>query len=216
MNRTQLLTIAPGVGARADTFLGPLNTAMERFNVTTPARQAAFVAQVLHESANFKSMEENLNYSPGGLMATFNTDRIQRFSPSTAGEYGRIADRAANQAMIANIAYANRLGNGSIESGDGWRYRGRGPGQLTGKANYRACGAALGFDLIAQPDLVAQPTTGCLAFAWFWTVGNGTGGDLGLLADAGRIEAVSRAVNGGANGLAERIALTARAMAVLT
>lgn len=214
MNREQLLAIAP-VGARADTFLSPLNAAMDRFGIDTPARQAAFIAQALHESANLTAMTENLNYSPASLIATFNTRKTQRFTEQSATLYGRTAAHPANQQAIANIAYANRLGNGPVASGDGWRYRGRGPGQLTGKSNYQKCGEALGIDLVAAPDLVAQPDIGCLAFAWFWAQGNPSGCSLNLLADCGEIEGVSRAVNGGNHGLAERIALTSRALDVL-
>jgi putative chitinase len=215
MNREQLLAIAPPVGSRADIFLAALNAAMDRFGIDTPARQAAFIAQALHESDNLTSMSENLNYSPASLMATFNTPKAQRFTLETSALYGRTEAHHANQPMIANVAYANRMGNGSIESGDGWRYRGRGPGQLTGKSNYAKCGAALGVDLVSHPELVAQPDIGCLAFAWFWAEGNPTGRDLNLLADAGKIEGVSRAVNGGDKGLAQRLALTERALQVL-
>jgi putative chitinase len=215
VNRAQLLAIEPGASKQADQFLAPLNAAMERFGIDSPARQAAFVAQLLHESRSLTAMEESFNYSPGNLTATFNTATAQRFTPELAGQYGRTAQRPANQTMIANTAYANRMGNGTIESGDGWRYRGRGPGQLTGKDNYTRCGAALGLDLVNHPDLVAQPETGCLAFAWFWAQGNPAGINLNLLADAGKIELLSRAVNGGPNGLAQRVALTQRALQVL-
>lgn len=214
MNRDQLLAIAP-VGARASVFIDHLNAAMARFSIITPACQAAFLAQVLHESSNLASMAENLNYSPASLITTFNTRKTIRFTQATAALYGRTESHPANQQMIANTAYANRMGNGSIESGDGWRYRGRGPGQLTGADNYRACGAALGLDLLAHPDLVAEPEVGCLAFAWFWAKGNPTGKSLSLLADDGRWDDISRAVNGGANGLAERRELTKRALEVL-
>jgi putative chitinase len=215
MNREQLLAIAPAIGGRVDLYLRALTAAMERFGIDTPARQAAFIAQVLHESDNLTSMSENLNYSPAGLLATFNTPKAQRFTLETSALYGRTAAHPANQQMIANIAYANRMGNGAPESGDGWRYRGRGPGQLTGKSNYARCGAALGVDLVGNPDLVAQPEIGSMAFAWFWSEGNPTGRDLNVLADAGHIEGVSRAVNGGHKGLAERLALTERALQVL-
>lgn len=215
MNRDQLLAIAPGAARQVDQFLEPLNQAMARFGINSPARQAAFIAQLLHESANLTAMSENFNYSPASLIATFNTSKAQRFTQESAALYGRTSAHPANQQMIANVAYANRMGNGPVESGDGWRYRGRGPGQLTGKDNYARCGAALGLDLVRNPDLVAQPDIGCLAFAWFWSKGNPTGGDLNVLADAGKIEGVSRAVNGGANGLHERLALTERALQVL-
>jgi putative chitinase len=131
-----------------------------------------------------------------------------------AALYGRTAAHPANQTMIANVAYANRYGNGSIESGDGWRYRGRGPG-LTFKNNYAACGKALGLDLVSYPDMMVQPETGCFAFGWFWTVGNRTGRDLGVLAEAGRIDDISRAVNGGEIGLQKRRDLFAQALRAL-
>lgn len=215
MKIDQLLAIAP-VGARAGEFIAPLNAAMARFGITTDVCQAAFVAQALHESGNFSRMSENLNYSPASLIATFNTRKVIRFTQETAALYGRTAAHPANQQMIANTAYAKRMGNGSIESGDGWRYRGRGPGQLTGKDNYRACGAALGVDLVASPDLVALPDVGCLAFAWYWAKGNPTGESLNLLAENGKFDAVSVAINGGHNGLVERRDLTKRALGVLS
>lgn len=216
MNRAQLLALAPSIGARADAFLVGLNSAMQCFGIDkSPAGKAMFVAQAIHESLSLTRMTENLNYSPAGLMATFNTRKITRFTPDTAALYGRTAHHPANQQMIANVAYANRMGNGAIESGDGWRYRGRGPGQLTGKDNYARCGPALGLDLVKYPDMVAQPDVGCLAFAWFWKMGNSTGRDLSLLAAAGTIEGVTRVVNGGTNGLVERMALTEHALQVL-
>lgn len=214
MNRDQLLAIAP-VGARVDTFLAPLNAALDRC-ARTPDARAAFLGQCLHESSNFASMSENLNYSPASLIATFNTSTKKRFTLETSALYGRTAAHPANQQMIANTAYASRMGNGSIESGDGWRYRGRGPFQLTGTDNYRAAGAHLGTDLLASPDLVAMPEMGCMAAAWFWERGNPTGRSLSLLADAGRFDDVSRAVNGGTKGLDERRVLTLRAVKVLS
>lgn len=213
MKLYQLLTIAPAVGKdRGEAFIGPLTAAMERFGIDTPVRQAAFVGQLLHESGNFTRMTENLNYSAEGLMNTW----PQRFAYVTAARYGRVdGKQAANQQMIANIAYAKRMGNGDVASGDGWRYRGRGPIQLTGRANYRACGKAIGIDLIAKPELLEQPEAGCLAAAWFWSAGNPTGRDLSLLADERNITAITRAVNGGENGLSHRKEVTMRAMQVL-
>lgn len=211
MNKEQLQQIAP----KAAGYLEHINNAMQRFGIVSLPSQAAFLAQMLHESAHFTRMTENLNYSPAGLMSTFNSPKVTRFTPDSAGMYGRVAARPANQQMIANIAYAKRMGNGAIESGDGWRYRGRGPGQLTGHDNYKACGAALGLDLLAAPDQVALPEVGCLAFAWFWSRGNRSGKSLSLLADAGRIDEVSLAVNGGNLGLSERAQLTSQLLEVL-
>jgi putative chitinase len=180
-------------------YLDAMNAAMNEFGIDSPLAQAAFVAQMLHESANFTRMEEGLNYSAGGLMRTWPS----HFDSDTAMRVGRTASHAAIPVAIANIAYASRMGNGDVDSGDGWRYRGRGPGQLTGADNYAACGDALGLDLVGNPDLVADPAIGCQAFGWFWNKHH-----LSALADAGRIDDISRAVNGGALGLVERRELT--------
>lgn len=206
----QLRAIAP-VGDLAGVFAAPLNAAMDRFGIAARAGVAAFLAEALHESGNLVRMSESLNYSPAGLLGTFE----KYFTPATAALYGRTAAHPADQRAIACIAYANRMGNGPATSGDGWRYRGRGPGQLTGKDNYRKCGAVLGIDLVADPDLVSGPAVGCMAFGWFWDAGNRTGKSLNLLADTGRIDDVSRAINGGDNGLLERRALYNRAITVL-
>jgi hypothetical protein len=101
------------------------------------------------------------------------------------------------------------MGNGPEASGDGWRYRGRGPIQLTGKDNYRACGQGIGVDLVDDPDFLATPEPGCLAAAWFWAR-NG----LNALADAGDFVTITRRINGGLNGLAERREFWERAKAV--
>jgi putative chitinase len=205
----------PQAGTSAYDYLPWLNAAMAKFGIDTATRQASFLAQLAHETGQLGSMVESLNYTPQAILATFNRT-MPRFTQAQAEQYGRTAAHPANQVMIANIAYANRNGNGPVESGDGWRFRGRGPGQLTGRRNYAACGAALGLDLVARPELVAEPDVGCLSFAWFWSKGNPSGRDLSILADRGRIEDISRAINGGANGLAQRLALTQRAMQVLS
>lgn len=110
--------------------------------------------------------------------------------------------------QIANIVYGNRMGNNAL--GDGWKYRGRGLIQITGKYNYSACGEALGLDLIAQPELLEKPQHACISAAWFWAT-NG----LNTLADAGKFEAITQRINGGQNGAADRQALYYRALKVL-
>lgn len=205
MQTYQLLAIAPSIGqARAELFTGPLNAAMNRFGIDTPAQQAHFLAQVLHESGNLTSFEENLNYSAQALRSVWPT----HFTAELAERYGRTADHPANQEMIANLAYGGRMGNHGPESGDGWRYRGRGPIQLTGRDTYRVCGAFLNMNLEDHPELLLQPVEGCLAAGWFWHIGNKLGHTLNALADAGEVDAISRAINGGNNGLAERAQLT--------
>ena len=182
----------------------PLDVAMGTAGISTERRQAAFLAQVVHESLSLRRLVENLNYTPAGLQATFNTKTNIRFSDTLAAQFGRTAAHPANQPMIANIAYADRLGNGGVGSGDGWNYRGRGPIQLTGKYNYARCSSALGIDLVTGPDALLTPGCGALAAAWFWSEGNGTAKSLNALADAGQIDKISRVVNGGTNGLVER------------
>lgn len=195
-----VLGVPQAVAAR---FAEPLGGAMERFGINTPARKAAFVAQLLHESAMFTRTGENLNYSAKRLREVW----PKRFpSDEIAAQYERSPEK------LANLVYAGRMGNGDEKSGDGWRFRGRGPIHLTGRSNYGACGKAIGHDLIAKPELLEQPDVGCLAAGWFWAAGNPTERDLNLLADRGDIAAISKAINGGTHGLAERIALTQRVL----
>ncbi|OEC45004.1 glycoside hydrolase family 19 [Pseudomonas sp. 1D4] len=172
-----------------------------RFSLTTPNRQSAFLAQAAHESSGFTRLTENLNYSATGLAATW-PGRF-RGADGQPNALARALHRRPE--AIANVVYANRMGNGPEASGDGWRYRGRGLLQITGRAQYQRCGAALGLPLVEQPDLLAQPEPAVLSAAWFWQV-NG----LNELADARDFEAITRRINGGLNGLAERRALWAK------
>ena len=173
-----------------DSVLDALDAAMRRFEIDTPSRMAAFTAQLAHESGQLQRWTENLNYR---------WERLRQVFPKyfASDSEARAFDRKPER--IANRVYGNRMGNGPEASGDGWRYRGRGPIQLTGRDNYRACGSAIGVDLVEDPDLLATPGPGCLAAAWFWAR-NG----LNALADAGDFVTITRRINGGLNGLAER------------
>ena len=194
----QLLQILPNAGQVAGVFVPALNTGMNRYQIIGTKRIAAFIAQVGHESGQLTCLVENLNYSADALCKTW---------PSRFGtELAKAVERKPEQ--IANIAYGNRMGN--TAPGEGWKYRGRGLIQITGKNNYRACAEALGADLIAQPELLEKPQHGCMSAAWFWAT-NG----LNTLADAGKFEAVTQRINGGQNGTADRQALYARALKVL-
>ncbi len=102
--------------------------------------------------------------------------------------------------MIANVVYASRMGNGPTESGEGWKFRGRGLKQLTGRDNYTRCGQALGLDLVADPDLLLQPEGAALSAAWFWSVNK-----CGALADADDFVGLTKRINGGTIGLEDRI-----------
>jgi putative chitinase len=186
----------------APQWLEPLNAAMLRFDINTPQRIAAFVGQCAHESANFTTLTENLNYKAESLVRVW----PRHFpTPEVAAQYHRQPEK------IANRAYANRMGNGPEASGDGWKYRGRGLIQLTGKDNYRLASDALSVDLVATPDLVTQPDMAALTAAWFWNKNN-----LNALADAGNNELISKRINGGTHGMDDRLQRTSTALALLT
>ncbi len=187
-------------------FLGPLEASMAEFHIDTPLRQAAFLAQIAQESAQLSRLVESLNYSEAALLAQW----PKHFTAETARKYGRTAAHPANQEMVANLAYAERNGNGDVASGDGWRYRGRGAIQITGKYNYDKCGRALGVDLVAHPELLADPMQACRSAAWFWAR-NG----LNALADEEDVVGITRRVNGGLLGLDERMAYYHTALEVL-
>jgi putative chitinase len=190
LTRADLEAVMPLAAKVPDSVIDALDAAMRRFEIDTPSRMAAFAAQLAHESGQLQRWTENLNYR---------WERLRQVFPTyfTSDAQARAFDRKPER--IANRVYAGRMGNGSEASGDGWRYRGRGPIQLTGRDNYRACGSAIGVDLVGDPDLLSTPGPGCLAAAWFWAR-NG----LNALADAGDFVTITRRINGGLNGLAER------------
>lgn len=201
-----LLRIFPNARQVAGVFVSAINRAASRFDITSPVRLAAFLAQVGHESGGLTRLVENLNYNAQGLANTWPS----RFKDSN-GQPSALANQIARKPeLIANAVYGGRLGNGPVASGDGWRYRGRGLIQLTGKANYKEAGEALGVDLVANPELLEQPELACLVAAWSWKEHG-----LNELADAGKFEVITKRINGGLTGQAERVALWERAKAVL-
>ena len=194
----QLLQILPNAGRQAGVFVPVLNTAMGKYGIVTRLRIAAFIAQVGHESGQLTRLVENLNYSAEGLMKTWPS----RF------DLVRATAAARKPEQIANIVYAGRMGN--TEPGDGWKYRGRGLFQVTGKANYAACGDALGLDLLSKPELLELPQHAAMSAAWFWSMK-----DLNTLADKGDFVKITRRINGGLNGQADRQGLYDKALKVL-
>lgn len=210
MTLEDLLRILPSATAKADAFLAPLNAAMAEFDIDTPARQAAFIAQVGHESRQLSALEENLNYRPQALLDTFNTHSRVRFTPEMAEQYGRTADHPADQRMIANIAYANRGGNGDVESGDGWRYRGAGLIQLTFRDNHEACADHFGILREQIGAWLRTPEGASRSAARYWKT-NG----LNELADAGDFVRITIRINGSLRGQPERIALWDAARGVM-
>jgi len=170
---------------------------------------ADFLPTILHESAMLARMEENLNYTPEGLLATFGAARI---SPEQAQRVGRIAGKqTADQRAIANIVYGGDWGRkhlGNILPDDGWRYRGRGPTGITGADNYRRVGDLMGQNLEGIPDLLAQPRFALEGSIAWWE---------DRIPDSmlGETTTIRKRVNGGTLGLAEVQALTIKARAAL-
>lgn len=167
----------------------------EKYEINTPKRVAAFISQCAHESGGFRVTTENLNYSASALNTVF----AKYFKNA-----GRDANRYARKPEeIANIVYANRMGNGNTASGDGWKFRGRGFIQLTGKNNYQAFANSLEGKpeyIIRNPDVIATNIELCVQSAmWFWNTHN-----LNALADLGDVKRITRVINGGYNGLEDR------------
>lgn len=181
-----------------------LAIAAHRYHInTTPRRVAAWLATLAHESARFTRLVESLNYSAEGLAATWPARYADMAGQPTATAR-RIARR---QEDIANLTYAGRLGNGSAGSGNGWKYRGRGLIQITGRSNYAASGLVLDLDLLEHPELLEQPYNAALSAAEWWRRHG-----CNELADTGNMAAVTRKVNGGLTGLDDRLKLYAGAM----
>ena len=179
-----------------------LNSTFAKFNIVTPRQQAAFIGQCSHECGNFRILEENLNYKAATLMKLW----AKRFPTlEIANSY------AGNPKKIANMVYANRMGNRDEASGDGYRFRGRGCIQLTGHANYFHASSALGVDFVMNPDLVSTPMYAAMTAGWFWDTHK-----INAPAEASDHVRVTKIINGGTIGLDDRIKHTNEAFAVLT
>ena len=161
------------------------------FGITTVARVAAFIAQTAHESGGYRFLKENLNYKAEQLMKTW----PKRFpTMEIANQYARQPEK------IANKVYADRMGNGSEASGDGWRYCGRGLIQLTGKDNYSRFADYAGIAVEDAPGYIETPRGAVHSACWFWYVN-----DCSAYADASDMEGLTKRINGGTIGLADRI-----------
>jgi putative chitinase len=174
-------------------WFNAMNEYLPKFGITTAARVAGFIAQGQHESADFTVLQENLNYSAKGLMGIF-----KKYFPDEA-----IANQYAKKPMmIANRVFGGRMGNGPEASGDGYKFRGRGILQLTGRANYTQCSRDLfGDDTLANdPDLVRTPEYAIITACWFWYKNQ-----LNAICDQGDIVLLSKRINGGTIGLEDRI-----------
>lgn len=193
--------------AVAERWLEGTRAACLEFGINTPQRIAGFLSQCAHESAGFTMLEENLNYR-AATMATVWPRRFAELGPDGKPKKDAQGKNVPNKfalaierkpEAIANAVYSNRMGNGPLESGEGWRYRGRGLKQLTGKDNYTRCGKALNLDLVETPDLLLTPSPAARSAAWFWA-NNGCN----AFADKGDVEGLTRRINGGLIGIDDR------------
>jgi putative chitinase len=179
-----------GDNPNLDQWCAALNKVLPSYDINTPQRVAAFVAQCAHESANFKTLKENLNYRAEGLMKTW----PKRFPTlEIANQYARQPEK------IANKVYADRMGNGNEASGDGWRYSGRGLIQLTGKDNYSRFAKSINMDLAKVPAYLETLEGAVQSACWFWNNNN-----LNSFADKNDIKGMTIRINGGTVGLDDR------------
>ena len=187
-------------------WLEAVQKTCDEFEINTPQRIASFIAQTAHESGGYTALSENLNYKAATLAACW----PNRFATLGADkkpikENGKLVPTGVANAiagkpeLIANLVYSSRMGNGPAESGEGWKYRGRGLKQLTGKDNYTRCGRDLGLDLVSNPDLLLEPMAAARSAGWFWKSNN-----LSSFADAGDIKGMTKKINGGFIGLEDR------------
>lgn len=195
--------VKPGIVPQ---WLEPVQRACSEFEINTLRRIAGFLGQCAHETGGFMILEENVNYSADALAAVWpnrfavlGQDRkpVKVKGKNQPNKFALALHRKPE--AIANVVYANRMGNGSIESGDGWKYRGRGLKQLTGKDNVSRCGKALGVDLVNHPEFLLMPVYAVRSAAWFWKENK-----LSAFADEWDIEGMTKRVNGGLIGLADR------------
>ncbi len=187
-----------------DEWYTNLSNILPEYDIDTPHRVAAFMAQCGHESGGFTLMQENLNYSAKGLVGTF-----KKYFPTEA--HAKPYERKPE--MIANRVYANRMGNGDEASGEGWYFRGRGIIQITGKNNYTKCSQSL-FEsnvLVENPDLLLESEYAIHSACWFWSAAR-----LNELSDIGDIKTMTKRINGGFIGLEDRINHYNHAIEILT
>lgn len=207
--------VAAGVKqATAQKWVEAVAAACQEFNIDTPQRIAGFLSQCAHESGGFERLQENLNYSADGMagiwpkrFAVLGPDGkpVKKDGKNQPNKFALALHRKPE--MIANVVYSGRMGNGPTESGEGWKYRGRGLKQLTGKTNHSNCSKGLGVDLVDNPDLLLEPIYAARSAAWFWSTNK-----CNVYADAEDIEGLTRRINGGLIGIDDRKKRYASAM----
>ena len=178
------------------------NDTFQKWDIDTPIRQAAFIGQCGHECGNFKILQEGLSYA---------ADRLMKVWPKRFPTLESAQPYARNEKALANKVYANRMGNRDEASGDGYRFRGSGWLQLTGHDNFFHAGKACGVDFVMNPDLVRTPQYAAMTAGWFWSTHK-----CNAKADTQDWVGLTKIINGGNLGLADRVAHTNQALAVLT
>ena len=190
LTREQLAQIIPG-NPYLDHWHHALSLALPDYEINTPQRVASFLAQCAHESGGFRALKENLNYKAASLRRVF---------PKYFPDDNIAAHYAGKQEMIANRVYGNRMGNGPEESGDGYKYCGRGLIQLTGKSNYQAFADSIETSVEEIPEFLQTFEGAVQSACWFWESNN-----LNQFADRGDIITMTKRINGGTIGLEDRI-----------
>ncbi|MVM34432.1 glycoside hydrolase family 19 protein [Spirosoma sp. HMF4905] len=198
---TSILTKCGVSASVAESYVVPLNVQLPKYQINTLNRAAHFFSQITKESGGFTIMVENMNYSPQRLMQVWKN----RFPTMEIAQ-----QFAHNPEKLGNFVYANRLGNGPSASGDGYRYRGRGLIQCTGKDKYIDLTKLFGFNYIAHPEYMERPQDALLSALWFWQTRG-----LNAVADGDDVEKVTLVVNGGTTGLKERSELLTKCKAAL-
>ena len=202
----------------AEVWLPYFNSIPKNFGIDTPLRMAAFLAQVGHEAGGLTLLEENLNYSAEGLANVWPkryAKKLQNglYAKNSVGRYlpSTLAIKIARKpVLIASNTYADRMGNGSVESQEGWNYRGRGILQITGKSNYAELTLNTGIDFVSNPNLLKEPAYALISACFFWKNNN-----LNRFADKKDVLSLSKAINGGIIGLEHRKALYEKACKTL-
>lgn len=182
----------------AKEFAPHIDAAFLRFGIAEKESKAGFLAHAIHESADFTRLEENLNYTT--------PERLRAVWPKRFPTLERAAPFVRNPEALANEVYGGRMGNGDASTGEGWKYRGRGLFQLTGRANYMAAGDALSRPYKYEPELVAKPQDAALTAAWYWSK---------IVPSNAKFADTIRLVNGGNTGEAERMALYSRCLGAM-
>lgn len=197
----------------ADRWLPHVQSALARFEINTPKRVAAWLAQTAHESGGYTMLKENLNYRATTLAKCWPPRfAVQEPDPNKPGKTRpkqdakgqniptKLAESIAGKPdAIALLTYSNRMGNGPAETGEAAKFIGRGLKQLTGKDNYTRCGAALGLDLVGNPDLLLEPEGAALSAAWFWSANK-----CSEFIDRDDFVGLTKRINGGTIGLPDR------------